>query len=175
MKAHFKLTMAALAVCGWASTAHAANYTLSPTSLVSGETYTVVNKVAPGVVDDTIAFSISSNSNVAGSSANLPLSLSFWGTNLDVLDITNLKLTLENTAGSILASVNSPATLSYSNLAPGNYDLVVSGVATGLSGGEYGVGVNVSAVPIPAAVVLFGSGLVGLGMAGRRKKAAQTA
>lgn len=59
---------------------------------------------------------------------------------------------------------------SSSALAAGEYTFSVSGLVTGDFGGSYNV--LVGAVPVPAAVWLFGSALLGLAATGRRKVAA---
>jgi len=68
--------------------------------------------------------------------------------------------------------------LNYANLAAGYYTLVISGVASsnvvaGLNNGvSIGGSAFVSPVPLPGAVLLFGSGVVGLVAFSRRKRAA---
>lgn len=59
------------------------------------------------------------------------------------------------------------ASLTLQNLVAGNYTIFVSGANSALAGGP--INVNVSAVPLPGAVWLFGSALVGLIGAKRRK------
>ena len=54
----------------------------------------------------------------------------------------------------------------------GSYSLVVSGAGT--AGDLYGGTVNISAVPLPAALPMFGAGLVGLGALSRRRKNSKT-
>jgi len=53
----------------------------------------------------------------------------------------------------------------------GSYSLFVVGETSGIGGGSYSVAV--SAVPVPAAVILFGTGLIGLIGVARRKPAAR--
>jgi hypothetical protein len=52
-------------------------------------------------------------------------------------------------------------------LTPGLYHLIVSGTTLG-QGGTYSY--TLAATPLPAAVVLFGSGLLGLSLLGRRRR-----
>lgn len=62
-------------------------------------------------------------------------------------------------------------TLSYSNLQGGqSYGLFVSGSPTGTDGGAYAGVMHISAVPLPAALPLLGSGLVALGLFLRRRR-----
>jgi hypothetical protein len=62
-------------------------------------------------------------------------------------------------------------TLSFSGLTPGvHYGFLVTGKVTGLLGGAYLGHVTLSAVPVPAAVWLFVSGLVGLVVFVRRRR-----
>lgn len=49
------------------------------------------------------------------------------------------------------------------------YQFTVTGTSNGIGGGSYLVGTKVSTVPVPAAVWLMGSALVGLVSFGRRK------
>jgi hypothetical protein len=61
-------------------------------------------------------------------------------------------------------------------LAAGVYQLIVTGTTSGLLGGNYTGNAGLSPVPIPGAIVLFGSGLLGLvGFARRRTSAARAA
>jgi len=53
-------------------------------------------------------------------------------------------------------------------LAAGNYFLQIAGIGGGTSG--YGGNLTTSAVPIPGALALFATGLVGLGLLKRKKK-----
>lgn len=53
-------------------------------------------------------------------------------------------------------------------LGPGTYTLELSGNGNGTS--SYGGTLDIRAVPLPAAALLFGSGLIGLVALGRRKK-----
>jgi hypothetical protein len=53
-------------------------------------------------------------------------------------------------------------------LGPGSYVLQIRGDATGAFGGSYSGVLNLTAIPVPAAVWLFGSALGGLGLLRRR-------
>jgi hypothetical protein len=56
-------------------------------------------------------------------------------------------------------------------LAAGSHFFSVTGISNGLLGGSYQVGASVAQTPIPAAVWLFGSALMGLTGISRRKSA----
>jgi hypothetical protein len=70
--------------------------------------------------------------------------------------------------------------LNYANLTAGYYTLVISGIApqTVINGLNNGVSIGgsafVSPVPLPGAILLFGSGVVGLVAFSRRKRAANS-
>lgn len=69
--------------------------------------------------------------------------------------------------------LNSTSENLYRFLDPGNYSASVFGQGADVAGTyslDYSVGLNVSAVPVPAAVWLFGSGFLGLVGIARRKR-----
>jgi len=70
--------------------------------------------------------------------------------------------------GSTAASNHGVDTLTYSNLASGNYVLVVVGSKTTPALGSFSGTVGVQAVPLPGAVLLFGSAVAALGFVGRK-------
>lgn len=63
------------------------------------------------------------------------------------------------------------ATLANINLAAGTYVLQISGAAAGTSGGVYSGLLSIQPVPLPAAGWLLLTGLLGLGVIGRRQDA----
>jgi len=74
------------------------------------------------------------------------------------------------TATELLGSLNAPGSFSF-DATPGDYFVSFFGEAgASTSYGMYGI--EISQVPLPAAVWLFGSGLIGLIGISRRKKAA---
>lgn len=72
--------------------------------------------------------------------------------------------------GAFSSVAGSSATMDLDNLAAGWYAIYISGADGGLTGSP--MGLSVSQVPVPAAVYLFGTALVGLFASGRRKLAA---
>jgi hypothetical protein len=65
--------------------------------------------------------------------------------------------------------LNTSLTLAATLLPATTYHLIVTGTALANGGSYY---FSVAATPLPAALVLFGSGLVGLGLLGRRRRPA---
>lgn len=106
----------------------------------------------------------------------------------NIRDISGLTMSLFNTNGTlgnmqddtqIGASLTSGES-SFDNLSSGNYYTKVTGNATGTHGGYYSIQMMadpilapvVTAVPVPAAAWLLGSGLIGLVGVSRRKQQA---
>jgi len=78
-------------------------------------------------------------------------------------------------APGVTASIGSEGAFSYAqlflpNVTAGSWYLIAVG-GSGGSGGGYTISAGPAAVPIPAAVWLFGSALAGVGAIGRRRKA----
>jgi hypothetical protein len=156
------LTALATVTCsaGVISSAQAATYPLGTFSPGVGQ---IVENVGTGPFTDFYTFDVTENSAVGGQLDNLPLSLTFNSVTQSVLNIADLTLTLEGPSGP-LTSALSGSSLRYANLIAGQpYTLEATGIGTGSAGGTYALAYNVSAVPIPAALLLFSSGLVGLG------------
>ena len=72
--------------------------------------------------------------------------------------------------GSYPASVSGIGTpvSSYANLSPGKYTLLLEGVVTAF--GTSSVSATISAVPLPGALMMFGSALIGLTVFGSRRR-----
>ena len=60
-------------------------------------------------------------------------------------------------------------------LATGTYVLKITGTASGAAGGTYSGAMNLTAVPLPPAAILFGSVLFGFAVVARKRKAGQGA
>jgi len=112
----------------------------------------------PGVVE-TLGYANSGNSFASNT----------WGqaVNAGANDVSIDNLYESGVSGAVGAGF---ASLTLNNLAAGWYTIFVSGANTSLAGSP--IDVSVSAVPVPGAVWLFGSALVGLVGASRRKLAA---
>lgn len=95
----------------------------------------------------------------------------------DITSFTIAVLSGQGLGGSVLFGSTTPTqvgnslALSTSGiLAPGTYSVRITGVGSA-GGSSYGGSVDVApVVPIPGALLLFGSGLIGLGALTRRKK-----
>jgi PEP-CTERM motif-containing protein len=76
-----------------------------------------------------------------------------------------------STAVNLAPGLTADATvITPTNLAAGTYVLVIRASSVGSSGGSYGGVLNLTPVPVPAALPLLLSGLGGLGWLGRRRK-----
>jgi hypothetical protein len=143
------------------SAAHAATYPLGTVSPGIGQ---VVENVGTGPFTDQFTFTVNQDSAVGGEVDNLPLDLTFHSFLQHVLNITGLSLSLVGPSG-VLASAAGGSSLAYADLFTGvNYSLIASGTGTGSAGGTYAIAYNVSSVPVPPTLPLFGAGLLGLGV-----------
>lgn len=140
--------------------ANAATYDLN--TLAPGST-SIAELVAPGSFSDTIDFSIGSPSSV--STAAGTSSLSIFGTT--VLDISGLTLTVFNSNN---VKIGSGLNLNLGTLGTGNYYAVITGTATGSSGGTYGESFKVSPVPEASTWAMMLLGLGFLGFTAKRRK-----
>lgn len=123
---------------------------------------------ASGSVFDRFYFSIGTQSDATLSATNVQLSTPLF----DILNIPNLSMSVFESNTNVL--LNGPTASGQSatiNLAAGNYYAQVSGNITGLAGGSYLVSMAALPVPVPAAIWLLGSGLIGLVSVSRRKLA----
>lgn len=160
------LTMALIAGFLANSGAQATTYSLGP--LTAAPTIQFV-QITPGVFTDTFNFSISTVSDLAASATNHPLSFG----SLNLMDISGFSMSIFDSSGLISGPAGSGISLAGLSLPAGSsYYAEVSGTATGLSGGAYSVAMLALPVPVPAAVWLLGSGLIGLIGVARRKKQA---
>ena len=163
-------SMLGILVMGIAGYAHATTYILSDNS-------------SPGPTLNPGDFAIFTNFGVAGTvfNDNWYFTLGQTGagghvTNLDVtigttsiLNISPFLVTLHD-GGPTGAVEATGTTFNLASLPSGLYDLVITGIATGLSGGVYSGTVAASAVPLPAAAWLLLSGLAGVGAMARWRR-----
>jgi len=126
-------------------------------------------QITPGAFSDTFNFNIGTASDLAASAS--VHSLDFGS--LSVLQISGLSMSIFGPSGQISGPTAPAISVTNFNLSTGSYYAQISGNATGLFGGSYSVAMVASPVPIPAAVWLLGSGLIGLVGVSRRKKQIQ--
>ena len=164
----FKSLVAAAAIALTCLSALATTYQLN--SLKPGDNYlsgseTTTLTVPKGSFSDRFDFSLGALTALDASAGVLNFG------KFKITD-TSFNYTLFNSSNALLGTGTNTDVLSLINLAVGNYYLIVSGTATGLSGGKYN-GAITTAVPEPEtfAMLLAGLGLMG-GIARRRSKTA---
>jgi len=108
-------------------------------------------------VDASVVFTIS-NAGSGASSAITAVSLELNS----FINIANFAATLNGTALTLSSGPGGTTALFQGMLADGAYTLLFSGDVTGSGGGIINGAIAVEAVPLPAAVWLFGSALIGL-------------
>ncbi len=149
------------------TSAASVEFTLGDGTLNTGETLTG-GRFALGGVDDAWVFNIDSAVSAA--------SLLSVGIEEGFSDFTSLTVSLADVDDNIISGSSGSAleggwTYDLSSFQVNqDYKIVLNGAA-GSTGGIYTVAVQ--AVPIPAAVILFSSGLVALAVFGRRKSKRQ--
>jgi hypothetical protein len=152
----------AVAACGLSASALAATVDLGDIS--AGESNgSSLFYADPGVhINDTWSFTLSQSlvTAIVLDSAELA---GFYGISDFAVD--------DGGAGLDFAFDSHDNSYSFSGLlAPGTYNLTVTGTTNGALGGEYEVAVgSQAAVPIPAPIALFGSGIFALGALRRRR------
>ncbi len=151
------------------SVAHATTYNLdtsngAPLSYSNQEDIFAGALTKGSTVDDTFSFTLSGTTSTETTAA---VESSIKG---DLTSYT-LKLFKAGNTPSLLATANLSSGLDYtSNLAAGSYFLEVISAVKSVKNGFYTGSVSISAVPIPGALLLFGSSLIGLAGAGMRKR-----
>jgi len=170
----FAITMALVPVTG----AKAAAYTLGDGTLGPGDAGIFgipVNVPAPpGVISDTYSFVATSLAQIA----TIVSSLEFFGPEISGLSVqlfqgdpTDGFLDALVATGAQVMGNSDLLSMTYANLQPAGlgYYLLVGGTA-GSNGGIYTGAYNLSVVPIPAAMWLFATALVGLAGVARRRR-----
>jgi len=171
MKTNLLKSILGILVMGIASYAHATTLTnTAPGPFVNpGGFATFANSfTVDGSFTDDWFFQLSST-GAGGVVVNEPVTI---GTT-SVVNISGLSLSLYTESGgsptgSALASGGTDFNLP--SLAPGMYELIITGTTTGASGGAYSGVVAASPVPLPAAAWLLLSGLAGVGVIARRRR-----
>jgi hypothetical protein len=168
MNTNLLKSMLGILVMGIAGYAHATTLTnTAPGPTLSGDFATFGNSfTAAGSFTDDWFFQLAST-GAGGVVVNEPVTV---GTT-SLVNISGLSLSLwtetGGTPGTELASGGTDFNLPL--LAPGSYELMITGNVTGAEGGAY-AGVVASPVPLPAAAWLLLSGLVGVGAIARRRR-----
>jgi len=114
-----------------------------------------------GLFENAYNFTLTEDSNFSGAVTNHPF--------LSSLNIDDLGMSIFSDDGASLGMTTGGAPLEISLLA-GDYSMVVSGTGTGAAGGAYTGSLEITAVPIPPAVLLLGSGILGLVAVAKRKR-----
>jgi len=170
------LAAAAALMAGTSELASAQTVNVGLVSVDAPSTFTGVLPI--GSFIDTITFSLPANHGSAYSVVNVPLSL--LGNTFDLLFssialFSNPDGVLFNADDAFLTSSMGAGaasmSLSFAGNAGGNMYLTLAGVTTGTAGGIYAGAIDVAPIPLPPAVWMLGSAIVGLVTVGRRKAA----
>ena len=156
-----------------AVTFHGPIGTLGPASLLDPDTLVVSESFVTGAVDDVFLFEVVTNGFLSIASAtatSIELDLPQFG--FTIFNIDNFQFALTDLNGNPLTSfANSGESVDLDSITDGTYGILFQGNATGTSGGSVtGIVALVSAVPVPPAVWLFGSALLGLIGVSRTRK-----
>jgi len=150
----------------WATQASAA---LAPPgdlgTLNAGGSFNFGNNPPPGSFIDLYLFKVNNAPNGAADAASV--TLTFNNTSLFAISGLNYLIRDVTNSTNLTPAVAEQGTLTFAGLVNSvQYALRVSGTAIGTAGGTYAG--NLSVVPVPAAVWLFGSAFLGLCWLGRR-------
>lgn len=168
---NFTKTSVALAIAVSALAAGSAQATTFNAGVIGTTSQSFIH--TPGFFQDTINFSIAAPSNLTGAATSLKLSFASF----TFLDIANLTVNLLNNShpnGTVnYGSFAGNGTGYTFNLpAAGNYHIDITGVATGINGGTYGVALTAAPVPEPETYAMLLAGLGVMGAIARRRKQA---
>lgn len=141
--------------------AQAAIYDIGTVSEIPGISF-AIGANAPGPFSDIFTFNLNADSNVFAGVFNLSV--------IDPSLFNNEALAFQFFGiGAPPPSGDAQPTAYF--MTAGSHFAVVTGISTGLIGGAYAVAMTAQPVPVPAAVWLLGSGLLGLVGVARRKEA----
>lgn len=145
------------------SAAHASIYNIGTVSQIPGLSFAIAVN-APGAFSDIFTFNLDTESHVVATVLNLSV--------IDISLFDNEGLALQFVGGGAPPSSGVGELATFLNVAAGQHFAVVTGFSTGAIGGAYAVVMTSqpTAVPVPAAAWLLGSGLLGLVGVARRKE-----
>jgi len=173
MNTNLLKSMLGILVMGIAGYAHAASYTLTDNSapgpmLNPGDIANFSNSgPASTIFNDNWFFQLG-QPGAGGLVTNVDVTVGAT-TILNISPFT-VNLYAESGGTPVGPSLASGTSFNLPSLASGMYDLVITGTATGVLGGQYVGTVAASAVPLPAAAWLLLSGLAGVGAMARRRR-----
>jgi len=173
MNTNLLKSMLGILVMGIAGFAHATVYTLTDNNppgptLNPGDIANFGNSVAASTSFSDNWFFKLGQPGAGGLVTNIDVTVGATS----ILNISPFTVNLYAESGGIITgpSLASGTSFNLPALASGMYDLVITGTATGILGGQYVGTVAASAVPLPAAAWLLLSGLVGIGAMARRRR-----
>jgi hypothetical protein len=173
MNANLFKSLLGILVMGIAGYAHAAVFTLTDNNppgptLNPGDIANFSNSGPNGTTFNDNWFFQLGQPGAGGLITNVDITV---GTT-SILNISPFTVNLYAESGGVPfgASLASGTSFNLPSLASGMYDLVITGTATGILGGQYIGTVAASAVPLPAAAWLLLSGLAGVAAMARRRR-----
>lgn len=176
MKIFFKAAMMAAALIAAPLAAQAKNVDIGSISTGYSDTFsrTIANKgsAEDKAFKDNYTFTFSQPAAISGATASFNVigGIGFESLTTSLYQqVTNAKgKTVWSQVGEVFDATTGYVAFAFSNLTAGVYKLVVSGTVGGGMSGVYGL--EVAAVPLPAAGIAFLTAIAGLAMAGRRKR-----
>jgi hypothetical protein len=174
MNTNLLKSMLGILVMGIAGFAHATVYTLTDNTppgptLNPGDIANFSNSVAASTSFSDNWFFQLGQPGAGGLVTNIDVTVGATS----ILNISPFTVNLYASSGTgpTGLSLASGTSFNLPALASGPYDLVITGTATGILGGQYvGTVAAASAVPLPAAAWLLLSGLAGVGAMARRRR-----